>query len=108
MSNNTAIAEKKTITYRFEYVTHCEMCGHESRDHRLLGQRLNKSQGMWPHNKSGISVSVMKCTQCSLIYSHPQPVPLNIQDHYGVPPEQYWQPSYFNWTPAYFADEMNT
>jgi hypothetical protein len=57
------------------------MCGADTSDHKILGQRLNRSQGMRPKRKRGISTTVMQCTTCSLIYSNPQPVPHDIQDH---------------------------
>ncbi len=34
------------------------------------------------------------------------PVPFDIQDHYGTPPEDYWLDSYFEWTLEYFADQI--
>jgi len=82
------------------------MCGDSTKGHKILGQRLNTSQGLRPKRKTGISVSVKKCRNCQLIYSSPQPVPLSIQDHYGLPPEEYWNSDYFNWTPAYFSKEI--
>jgi SAM-dependent methyltransferase len=30
------------------------------------------------------------------------PIPADIQDHYGVPPESYWQTEYYNVKPSYF------
>jgi SAM-dependent methyltransferase len=42
-----------------------------------------------------------------LIYADPQPIPHNIQDHYGIPPEEYWKPSYFEWRPAYFNKQIS-
>ena len=96
----------KKMGYYFEPVGTCEMCGDSTEKHKILGQRLNTSQGLRPKKKSGISVSVKKCNNCQLVYSSPQPIPINFQDHYGVPPEDYWIPEYFNWTPAYFADEV--
>ena len=47
-----------------------------------------------------------KCKNCKLIYSSPQPVPFDIQDHYGVPPESYWRPEYFIPDPAYFSEQI--
>ena len=79
--------------YYFEEVPVCEMCGDQTSGHIVMGQRLNQSQGLSPKKKTGISVSVKKCTKCDLIYSSPQPIPFDIQDHYGTPPEAYWQPS---------------
>jgi 2-polyprenyl-3-methyl-5-hydroxy-6-metoxy-1,4-benzoquinol methylase len=97
---------KKRLHYYFEEVTHCEMCGQPSRQNIVLGQRLNQSQGYSPKKKTGISVSVIKCKKCALIYAQPMAVPFDIQDHYGTPPEKYWRDSYFEWHPAYFSDQI--
>lgn len=94
--------------YTFEEVANCEMCGDSTSTHRIMGQRLNVSQGLRPKRKTGITVSVRKCKKCQLIYSSPQPIPFDIQDHYGVPPESYWIPEYFVWTPVYFSAEIDT
>ena len=32
--------------YTFEDVDCCEMCGDSTKNHRVLGQRLNSSQGL--------------------------------------------------------------
>ena len=92
--------------YYFEEVTVCEMCGDQTDGHVVMGQRLNQSQGFSAKKKTGISVSVKKCTKCELIYSSPLPVPFDIQDHYGTPPEDYWQPCEFEYQPTYFAREI--
>ena len=55
--------------YSFEDVDCCEMCGDRTKNHRVLGQRLNSSQGLSPKKKQGISVSVKECNSCGLIYS---------------------------------------
>lgn len=83
------------------------MCGDISDSHKILGKRLNKSQGKKPKGKTGITTTVCKCNNCGLIYSNPQPIPLNIQDHYGVPPEDYWHESYFNFDENYFKGEIS-
>ncbi len=44
--------------YSFEEITICEMCGDHTINHKILGQRLNQSQGLNPKKKSGISVSI--------------------------------------------------
>jgi hypothetical protein len=42
-----------------------------------------------------------------LIFADPQPVPANLTDHYGLPPEDYWaDPGHWDWTPDYFAREI--
>jgi 2-polyprenyl-3-methyl-5-hydroxy-6-metoxy-1,4-benzoquinol methylase len=102
------MSQTGTISYRFEEVLNCEMCGDPATKHKIIGQRLNKTQGLRPRKKEGITVSVKKCTQCKLIYSSPLPVPFNIQDHYGIPPESYWQPGYFKTDPGYFSDQITT
>ena len=96
----------KQLRYYFNYVDKCNMCGSATDRHKILGQRLNQSQGFNPKNKTGISTTVMQCKDCSLIFSNPQPVPFDIQDHYGIPPESYWSPSYFTWTEDYFAHQI--
>jgi len=96
------------LRYYFEQITACEMCGVSSDAHVVMGQRLNQSQGMSPRGKSGITVSVKKCGNCGLIYSSPQPVPFDLQDHYGAPPESYWTPGYFEWNADYFAEQIKT
>jgi 2-polyprenyl-3-methyl-5-hydroxy-6-metoxy-1,4-benzoquinol methylase len=82
------------------------MCGDPADHHKVLGKRMNRPQGKKPWKKTGITTTVIKCRKCQLIYSNPQPVPLNIQDHYGVPPENYWIGDYFKIDPSYFAVEI--
>ncbi|NOT52799.1 MAG: class I SAM-dependent methyltransferase [Chitinophagaceae bacterium] len=96
-----------TKRYIFEEVEKCEMCGDPTARHKVLGQRLNTSQGAKPKRKAGISVSVKKCRNCKLIYSSPMPVPGDISDHYGIPPESYWYPEYFKVDPGYFSSQIN-
>ncbi len=93
--------------YYFKEITSCEMCQDKTQNHIILGQRLNTSQGFRPKTKTGISVSVMKCTNCGLIYSNPQPIPFDLQDHYGTPPEDYWIDEYFTWQPDYFSTQID-
>jgi 2-polyprenyl-3-methyl-5-hydroxy-6-metoxy-1,4-benzoquinol methylase len=108
MGLKTVSKNVEILQYYFEKNTHCEMCGDSTENHKILGQRLNQSQGLNPKKKSGISVSVKRCSNCNLIYSFPQPIPFDIQDHYGTPPEEYWKPNYFELTPAYFAQQIVT
>ena len=98
---------KSLKQYYFEDVLLCEMCQENTSMHKILGQRLNKSQGLNPRMKEGITVSVKKCNKCSLIYSSPQPIPFDIQNHYGVPPETYWKEHYFRWNAGYFSYEIS-
>ncbi len=102
------MSEPKKISYSFEEILYCEMCGDPTDTHKVLGQRMNRSQGMRPKRKSGITVSVKRCRKCRLHYSSPMPIPFDIQDHYGIPPEEYWKPSYFNITDNYFLGQIQT
>ena len=88
--------------YRFKTVEKCNMCGSQITDSNLIGKRLNGSHGKNPHKKIGVTTSIMKCKACSLIFSNPTPIPFDLQDHYGIPPETYWKTQYFTVDPSYF------
>ncbi|MDB2408172.1 class I SAM-dependent methyltransferase [Crocinitomicaceae bacterium] len=92
--------------YSFKDIDLCEMCGSKSNQHIVLGMRLDKSQGINPKKKTGIAVGVKKCSNCKLVFASPQPIPYDIQDHYGTPPEDYWKSEYFKWTPNYFKTQI--
>ena len=49
----------------------------------------------------------MQCATCGLIFSNPMPIPVTIQDHYGVPPENYWKEDYFQIDKNYFLGEIH-
>ncbi|MEZ5308599.1 MAG: class I SAM-dependent methyltransferase [Pyrinomonadaceae bacterium] len=98
----------KLCRYIFESVLTCNMCGADTSRAKVLGQRLNRSQGMCPKALPGITVSVLKCGDCGLIFSNPLPKPENIQDHYGAEPESYWNEDYFQVSPDYFREEIDT
>ena len=93
--------------YSFTDIDYCNMCGRPTALNKVMGIRLNQSQGLKPKIKTGIAVSVIKCKKCQLIYTNPLPIPDNIQDHYGLPPETYWQTTDFSWNEQYFAKEIN-
>lgn len=78
------MTKNEFLHYRFYPVTTCNVFGSNSGKHKVLGSRLNQSQGFSPRKKTGIAVSVLKCKDCGLTFSHPQPVPDNIQSHYGI------------------------
>ncbi len=99
---------KNQQLYYFNNITHCNMCNDKTGAHKILGKRLNQSQGKNPKNKTGITTTIAKCLTCGLIYSNPQPIPFNIQDHYGKPPEDYWKPVYFISDENYFKNEITT
>src|SRR5687768_6197236 len=93
--------------YQFVPVESCNMCGAGRAKHRMLGMRLNRSQGRNPRSVPGIAVAVMQCTVCDLIFSDPQPIPGSLADHYGTPAESYWNSQYFEYNPEYFAHEIS-
>jgi 2-polyprenyl-3-methyl-5-hydroxy-6-metoxy-1,4-benzoquinol methylase len=92
------------MKYSFETIDFCEMCGSPSSS--IVAQRLNTSQGLSPKKKQGISVTIKKCTDCGLIYSSPMPIPNDIQDHYGAPPDSYWHSEFLKYTGDIFAKEI--
>lgn len=81
------------MIYFFKNIETCPFCC--SADFKILGKRLNASQGKNPKKKTGITTTIVKCKNCGLVFPNPFPIPDNIQDHYGVPPEDYWKPEYF-------------
>lgn len=93
------------MRYEFRPVDCCNMCG--SSDFMMLGMRLSASQGFRPRKAEGIAVPVKKCASCGLVFADPQPVPENLGDHYGLPPEQYWSDeSHWHWSPDYYSAEI--
>jgi ubiquinone/menaquinone biosynthesis C-methylase UbiE len=97
---------KEQLRYYFNTIDKCNICESTIVTHKILGKRLNQSQGKRPKNKLGVSTTIVKCSNCGLIYSNPQPVPFDIQDHYGVPPEEYWKESCFKVDDNYFQSEI--
>lgn len=95
------------MKYTFIQSSECNMCGSETSSHKRLGKRLNVSQGKNPSKKTGIATTIMQCTNCGLIYPQPLPIPVNIQDHYGIPPENYWKPEYFEFNEGYFKNVID-
>ena len=93
--------------YAFKDVSECEICGEDSSSFSKIGMRLNKAHGKFPHKLSGLATSVQRCKNCELIFSDPQPNPINFNDHYGVDPGAFWPPSYFEIDEEYFKVELN-
>src|SRR6185295_11515158 len=85
----------------------CNMCGSASGAHTVLGRRLNRAQGKWPRNKVGVAITIVKCTDCGLIFPNPLPIPSRIEDHYGVNPEHYWKDEYFRFEETYFLQQID-
>jgi 2-polyprenyl-3-methyl-5-hydroxy-6-metoxy-1,4-benzoquinol methylase len=94
------------MKYTFLEVTSCNMCGADLSGHKILGRRLNTSNGKNPKSKIGIATTIMKCDNCRLIYANPQPIPESVQDHYGLPPEDYWTESYFQVDDNLFSENI--
>lgn len=72
------------FTYTFVPVAECDMCGAAPGKHRMMGLRLNASQGRSPKSASGIAVSVKRCSECGLVFADPRPAPADIGEHYGA------------------------
>lgn len=94
--------------YHFKNVERCNLCGDPVDGHSIIGKRLNRSQGLFPRRKKGICITVAKCSACGLIYANPLPIPLNLQDHYGIPPEEYWRDIHFEDNQNYFLPIVDT
>lgn len=91
------------MRYEFKPVVRCNMCGSEN--FRMLGMRLSSSQGLDPRKAEGVAVPIKRCRDCGLIFSDPQPFPDNLSDHYGVPPDEYWNAEP-RWAPDYFSRQI--
>jgi SAM-dependent methyltransferase len=76
--------------YRFEPVPACNMCGAPPERFKVLGTRLNRSQGRKPAQARGAAVTIVRCLDCGLVFPDPQPVPAALTDHYDMPGEAYW------------------
>ncbi len=94
------------MKYTFNHIYNCNMCGSVTDHHILLGQRLNKSQGFSQENKVGITVSVMRCIECGLIYNQPMPIPANIRDHYDMEITEYWENPAILYSKNYFCNQF--
>lgn len=92
--------------YSFSDIEGCNMCGRPSADAKIIGIRLNQSQGKRPKNKTGITVAVCRCRGCGLIFPNPLPRPQSLADHYGAPPDRYWKTTYFENNANYFGKQI--
>ena len=76
-----------TNSENYKWVTQeCPIC--EIPPSKYLGMR-----GGGAHRANlGIACQIWQCAQCSLIFPNPMPIPINgPEQHYGVPPEEYFQ-----------------
>ncbi|MBS2034770.1 class I SAM-dependent methyltransferase [bacterium] len=94
--------------YFFETQTHCDMCGHSTEKASVIGHRASRTTGFFPRRARGVIVPVLRCNNCGLYFSDPMPVPMDISQHYGVDPVDYWPESlnYFVEDPGYFSGEI--
>lgn len=96
---------KNAFKYTFYQVEKCIMCQSPSSNAKTLGMRMKGKQGKAPWKNTSITTSVKQCKNCGLIYADPLPVPEHINDHYGVPPENYWVEDYFKIDPDFFKSQ---
>lgn len=79
------------LKYNYHEISQCSFCGYHVNNSKILGKRLNLSKGRIPRKKIGITTTIMLCKNCGLIFSNPIPIPQQIEDHYGLPAEEYWK-----------------
>lgn len=84
------------------------MCGAARELQLFVGRRLDRPQGLWPSRKPGVTTSIFRCRTCQLYYPNPMPLPLHIEQHYNIAPEEYWSGSYFKTDPAYLSAQLRT
>ncbi len=96
------------MSYTFKLIENCNMCGEPVSSSRVIGKRMNQSQGIRPTRKIGITTTIMKCGNCDLVYANPLPIPESLNQHYGTPPEDYWKPEYFKVQDTYFKHQIET
>lgn len=95
------------MNYAFEAIEHCEMCGAPDSRNKILGQRMNRRQGLRTGKLQGISTTIKRCRSCGLVYPNPLPIPKQLSDHYSILPEEYWQKQYFRYDPSYFQAQTH-
>ncbi|GLK69709.1 class I SAM-dependent methyltransferase [Hansschlegelia plantiphila] len=100
------VARSEPIRYRFWPAEACNMCGAPVSAAKVLGLRLNQTQGRRPRSKTGVAVTVCRCMTCDLVFANPQPIPDSIGDHYAVPPETYWNSVSYEPAPGYYARQI--
>lgn len=69
--------------------------------------RLNGRQGLRPCFASGIAVSLKGCGNCDLVFADPQPIPASFEEHFGMPPEDYWGAENLARDAGYFRKEID-
>lgn len=100
------MSQDQSITYRFHFASSCVMCGAGKEQHRVIGRRLDRSQGWRPGRLPGAATTVLRCHVCGLVFANPLPLPDTVQDHYGVVPEQYFGPERVKAQDQLFSGEI--
>lgn len=98
----------KPLRYEFVPQLFCAMCDDSTATNEVIGIRMNRSQGLRPQAHKGLMVTICQCNNCGLLYADPQPRPIELDDHYGNDPEQYWPATYFEADSQYFSNQLRT
>jgi len=95
-------------SYEWQTFSECNMCGTSVARARRLGRRLGRRQGWRPaRDADGISTVVYRCTGCGLVFANPMPLPGDVEQHYGIPAEDYWRESDLSPSDDYFAGQVH-
>ena len=93
--------------YEWRRFTRCNMCGASVARARRLGRRLSQRQGLRPAPIAGAPVAtIQRCAECGLVFANPMPVPVELDNHYGIPPAEYWRDADLASAKGYFADQI--
>lgn len=79
-------------SYTFEPVERCRMCGVPTTNATVMGRRLDRSQGIRPARRAGVTTTVKRCASCGLVFADPLPIPGDVLAHYDKAPQDYWPP----------------
>ena len=93
-------------TYTLMGVTQCAMCRAPVEHAKVLGRRLDSSQGVRPTRRIGVATTIMRCGNCGLVFPNPLPIPADIGQHYDMDPEVYWHPRNLQAPPDYFGPQI--
>ncbi len=94
--------------YRFVTAHECAMCGSTADQWKVLGRRLDRTQGWRPKQVAGAATTVVRCRSCSLVFPQPMPVPADLADHYELPPEDYFNERRTSRTGPVFQSQIQT
>lgn len=80
------------------------MCGFPVTEGQYRGKRLDRPQGLSPEKIQGTEIRIYKCSQCRLVYSNPQPVPLTNDQLSTTAIEDFWSGE--NHIHEHFTEEL--